>query len=125
FAGGTVDWVSTREPDHALRAGVGAFEDGTPDFLAADAVHDGLDLLDGIGMATIERRTRALATLLLTALEGLRHPDGRAMVQVFGPPAAGRRGGTVAFNVIDGRGAAVPFGDVVAQAARRRVSVRG
>ena len=125
FAGGTVDWVSTHHGTHALRAGAEAFEDGTPHFLAFDAVCDGLDLLDSLGMTRIQNRIGDLTTILLHALGALRHPNGRPMVEIYGPQNANGRGGAIAFNVIDVAGSHVPFGHVVASAARERVSLRG
>lgn len=125
FAGGTVAWVSTQPAAHALQPGAQAFEDGTPHFHAADAVCDGLDFLDRIGMARIEAHVRRMTAALLDGLAALRHADGRPVVEILGPRGLAARGGTVAFNVRDRAGAAVPFEDVVARAGRARVSVRG
>lgn len=125
FAGGTVDWVSTQHTGHALRPGAEAFEDGTPHFLAARAVCDGLDLLDRIGMSRIEAHVRDMTAQLIAGLLTLRHADGRPVIDVHGPCDMAGRGGTVAFNVKDAAGTVVPFDDVVARAGRSRVSVRG
>jgi selenocysteine lyase/cysteine desulfurase len=125
FAGGTVEWVSTQSGTHALRSGAQAFEDGTPHFLGFDAVCDGLDLLDSIGMSRIHARIGELTARLLAALTALRHPGGAPVVEVYGPADTTDRGGTVSFNALDGRGAHVPFERVVERAARQRVSLRG
>ena len=125
FAGGTVEWVSTQHGTHALRAAAEAFEDGTSHFLAFDAVCDGLDLLDSLGMERIRTRIGALTSKLLAALTTLRHPDGRRLLEIYGPPDSGDRGGTIAFNVVDATGRHVPYPHVVAEAARDRVSLRG
>lgn len=125
FAGGTVEWVSTQSETHALRSGAAAFEDGTPHFLGFDAVCDGLDLLDSLGMSRIRARIAELTARLLTALTALRHPGGAPVVEIYGPADTTNRGGTVSFNVLDATGAHVPFDHVVLRAARHRVSLRG
>ena len=125
FAGGTVEWVSTQHSGYALRAGSGALEEGTPDFLAFDAVRDGLDWLDRIGMPVIASHVRRLTALLLGRLTALRHAGGGPLVEIYGPCDCEARGGTVSFNVLDPKGRVVPFDDVVSSAARRLVSVRG
>jgi selenocysteine lyase/cysteine desulfurase len=125
FAGGTVDWVSTHDPAYALRAGAEAFEDGTPHFLASDEICDGLNLLERIGMESVEAHVREMTAQLLERLASLRHPGGRRIVEIYGPRDLTDRGGTVTFNVRAASGAIVPFADVVERAGRQRVSVRG
>lgn len=125
FAGGAVDWVSTQHGSHALRVGADAFEDGTADFLAFDAVCDGLDLLDEIGMHRVGAHVRALTDDLLCGLHDLQHENGTPRVIVHGPSDTEARGGTVAFNLLDRAGEVVPFDRVVHAAARRDVSLRG
>lgn len=125
FGGGTVDWVSVAHGTHALRAGAEAFEDGTPHFLAFDAVCDGLALLDSIGMEHVQHRIGVLTARLIDVLASPRHPNGRPVVQIYGPAASSARGGTVSFNVLDAAGRPVSFDHVVASAARDRVSLRG
>jgi selenocysteine lyase/cysteine desulfurase len=125
FSGGTVDYVSVQHGTHLLREGAEGFEDGTANFLAIGAVPAGLDWLDAIGVSRIGHHAGALAALLARELRRLRHHDGRAMIRVYGPAGDRDRGATVAFNVLDARGAPVPF-DVVEERARAaRVSVRG
>jgi selenocysteine lyase/cysteine desulfurase len=125
FAGGTIEWVATYENAHALRPGSGAFEDGTPDFLAFDAICDGFDFLDRIGMDRIQAHVDSMTARLLRGLAELRHPGGRPLVTIYGPPDLERRGGTVAFNVLNRGGAVTSFEDTIAFAAGHRVSVRG
>ncbi len=125
FAGGTIEWVATYEEAHELRPGSGAFEDGTPHFLAFDAVIDGLDLLECIDMRRVESHIHDLTARLLEGLTGLRHPRGGPLLRIYGPTSCTRRGGTVSFNVLDRTGAVSPFEEVVAFAASRDVSVRG
>lgn len=125
FAGGAVEWVSTQHGSHALRAGAEAFEDGTADFLAFDAVCDGLDLLDAIGMHRIREHVRTLTDRLLHGLRDLRHEDETPRVILHGPADTVARGGTVAFNLRDRAGEVVPFDRVVHAAAQSGVSLRG
>ena len=125
FAGGTVNWVSTQYAGHALVGTGEAFEDGTPNFLAVDAVCDGLAFLERLGPQRIEQHVRGMTTSLINGLLSLRHPDHQPLVEIYGPRTASGRGGTVAFNVRDTSGAMIPFTHVVAAAARDRVSVRG
>ncbi len=125
FGGGTVQWVATYENAHELRPGSAAFEDGTPHFLSFDAVIDGLDLLEAIGMQTIEEHVQRMTAYLLRGLTALRHRSGRPLIAIYGPNDLERRGGTVSFNVLNSAASAAPFEDVVAFAAAQRVSVRG
>ena len=125
FAGGTVDVVSVQNDRHALRSGEEAFEDGTPNFAAIGAVAAGLDLLRGIGMQTIDKRVRMLTAKLLGALQELSHPNGAPVVTIYGPRDACRRGGTVAFNVLDSSGRVQPYEPIEIDLSDRRIFVRG
>jgi selenocysteine lyase/cysteine desulfurase len=125
FAGGTIEWVATYEEAHEMRRGSGAFEDGTPHFLAFDAVIDGLDLLERIGMRRVEVHIHDLTAHLLDGLIRLQHRRGRPLLEIYGPADCERRGGTVSFNVLDRTGAVSSFEEVVAFAADAGVSVRG
>jgi selenocysteine lyase/cysteine desulfurase len=125
FAGGTVEFVSIQHRIHMFKAGAESFEDGTPNFAAIAGVTTGLDWLDGIGMASVKCHVGRLTTVLLSELAALRHSDGRAMTQVYGPADNRARGGTVAFNVLDRCGRAVPYQRVEEKALERGVSIRG
>jgi selenocysteine lyase/cysteine desulfurase len=125
FAGGTVEYASTQNPMHLLRAGPEGFEDGTPNFLALAALDSGFALLERTGMPRIHDHVDALGALLLERLLALRHSSGRPMVVVHGPRTMDGRGATVAFNVTDARGEVIPFGIVEQRARAARVSVRG
>ena len=125
FAGGTVDFVSVQNATHALRSGEEGFEDGTPNYLGIAAVPAGLDFLDGIGLSRIEQHAMGLAVGLVHTLMSLRHANGRALARVYGPSDGVGRGATVAFNVLDDAGAAVPYTAVERRARAARVSVRG
>ena len=125
FAGGAVEYVSVQHGSHLMRGGAEAFEDGTVSFLDVEAVIRGLDFLDEIGMPRIRRHVLALTSTLVTRLRALTHDDGAPLVRVYGPRDRYDCGGTVAFNVLDERGAAVPYELVEEHARRAGVSVRG
>jgi selenocysteine lyase/cysteine desulfurase len=76
FAGGTVFVASVQNAVHALRPDTAGFEDGTPDFLAAIAVREGLAFLGRVGMERISVHVRRLTSQLLVALRSLSHRDG-------------------------------------------------
>lgn len=125
FAGGTVEYVSVQNRIHRLRVGAEGFEDGTPNFLGIAAVPAGLAFLRGVGMDAIHGRVVHLTGRLLEILCGLRHTDGTPAVEIYGPCATDARGGTVAFNLLDGEGSVVPYGVVERAAAEVGISVRG
>lgn len=125
FSGGTVDFVSVQNGMHALRDGEEGFEDGTANFLAIAAIPAGLDYLETIGVANVERHATALAVELIGALTSTRHRNGRPLADVYGPRDSVGRGATVAFNVLDDSGAAVPYALVERAAREACVSVRG
>jgi selenocysteine lyase/cysteine desulfurase len=125
FAGGTVEFASVQHGVHMLKAGAEGFEDGTLNFAAIAAVPAGLEWLGGIGMENVRRHVGRLTTLLLTELASMRHADGQSMVRVYGPADDRRRGGTVAFNVVDRWGRVVPYAHVEERALMSGVSVRG
>jgi selenocysteine lyase/cysteine desulfurase len=125
FSGGTVEFVSVQNVMHALRAGEEGFEDGTANFLGIAAVPAGLDYLDALGLPNVERHANDLALELIDALTTARHRNGRSLAEVYGPRGGSSRGATVAFNVLDDTGAAVPFARVEQEARAARISVRG
>ncbi len=125
YAGGTVDFVSIQNDVHQLRNAGGAFEDGTPDFLGIAGVEPGLDLLEEVGMPRLRDWVAFLTELLLEGLQGLRRVDGKPGVAIYGPGTTDSRGGTVAFNLLDGQGRPIPYETVEAAAGEAGVSIRG
>lgn len=125
FAGGTVDWVSVRHRRHRLRAGVEAFEDGTPNYYGIAALGTGFDFLRRVGMARLSRRVAHLTRLLLAGLQAGRYPDGSPIFRLYGPVDLRERGGTVTFNVLDRGGRVIPYELVEARARAAGVAVRG
>ncbi len=125
FAGGTVDFASVQNDTHQLRSSAERFEDGTPDFLGLAALIPGLEFMEQMDMDRLAEHVRVLAGELLEALTSLRHTNGNPMVVVYGPPTMDRRGGTVAFNVLDAAGRPVSYAVVEDRAREAGVSVRG
>jgi len=55
----------------------------------------------------------------------VRYADGSLATEIYGPRTTRSRGGTVAFNVLDGEGRVVPYGIVERAAAAVGISLRG
>jgi selenocysteine lyase/cysteine desulfurase len=124
FAGGTISAVSVMAGWHLLAGGEAGFEDGTPSFLHIPDVEFGLSWVDGIGTELIHERVMCLTGWLLGRLAGLRHGNGRPMARIYGPAGTRRRGGTVAFSLLDPRGEAVDVRAVERDMAAAGISVR-
>lgn len=124
FAGGTINVVSVQADRYVPAKGEAAFEDGTLDFVNIPALEYGLDLLESVGVETVQRRTKALFGWLLEQMAALRHADGAPFVRVYGPPTTERRGATLAFNFHDASGRPVDHVLVERAAAARRISLR-
>jgi selenocysteine lyase/cysteine desulfurase len=101
FAGGTVSIASVQGHGHYLQPDESAFEDGTVDYLNIPAVAAGLQHLRKLGVDATHDRVTALTTWLLEELTGLRHANGRSVVEIHGPRDTTDRGGTVSFTMRD------------------------
>ena len=124
FAGGTIHVVSAQGQWHRLADDETAFEDGTVNFLSIPDVTEGLDWLATIGMDTVHRHVTALTERLLAGLCALRHRTGAPLVRLYGPRDTRRRGGTVAFNVLDPQGRTVDERVVGRDSSAHRISLR-
>jgi selenocysteine lyase/cysteine desulfurase len=125
LSGGTVGFASVLTNRYLLKQGGDGFEDGTGDFLAWSAVPCGLRLLGRLGMRAIEEHVSCLTDRLLRGLAALRHPGGAPAVRIHGPNRVERRGGTVAFNVLDAGGTVIDYERVVDEAADEAICRRG
>ena len=125
FAGGTVEFVSVQNRIHRLVPGGVGFEDGTLNFLGIAALTTGLSFLDGVGMPRVRERVRSLTARLLRLLTSVHHPGGEPAIRIYGPRSVERRGGTVAFNLVDPAGLPVPYGIVERAASKVGISLRG
>jgi molybdenum cofactor sulfurtransferase len=124
FAGGTITIASVQGDGHHLHDDEAGFEDGTVDYLNLPAVTTGLAHLERIGRDRTHARVAALTSWLLGALGGLRHGNGRPVVQVFGPTDTVARGGTVTFLMHDPDGRPVDDRRVEELANRTGISLR-
>ena len=126
FAGGTLEYASVQNDRHLLRpAADGAFEDGTPAFLSIAALEEGFKLLDEVCMRRLNTHVMRLTAYLLDGLRSLKHSNGSPLVKIYGPDSMRDRGPTIAFNVLDAKGCAIPFSNVEARARDDGVSLRG
>ena len=125
FAGGTVEFVSVQHGLHQLRAGAAGFEDGTPSFLALEAVPEALAFVEHTGIGALGAHVRRLTRRLLEGVRELRHPGGAPVVVLHGPGDLQDRGGTIALNVLDRAGRVVPFEEIEREAGARGISLRG
>ena len=124
FSGGTLVGASVQGGWHRLADDESAFEDGTLNFLAIPDVTTGLAWVSDIGIDLIHRRVSYLTSWLLDGLAVLKHGNGAPMVRVYGPGPGKSRGGTVAFNFLDPRGAVVDERAVARDASAAGISVR-
>jgi selenocysteine lyase/cysteine desulfurase len=121
---GTIVGASLQGGWHQLLDDETAFEDGTLNFLGIPDVITGLAWISGIGIDLIHLRVGCLTMWLLDRLAGLRHDTGAPMTRIYGPRDGRGRGGTVAFNFLDSRGAVVDERAVARDAAAARISLR-
>jgi kynureninase len=92
-------WMGHAEPfafDERYRAGGGImpFLTGTPSVIALAALDAGLDTFDGISMADVEEKSRALLTLFIDEVEARCSGE----VSLFGPRDLSNRGSHVCFT---------------------------
>ncbi len=124
FAGGTVNFVSVQARSHVMVSNEGALEDGTVNYLAIPAVETGLRHLDAIGVEKIGLRTTCLTGWLLEQLAELRHSNGKALVQVYGPADTESRGATITMNFYDPDGRFTDYRRVEELANEAGISIR-
>ncbi len=124
FSGGTISYASVIEPRHDLLEGFEAFEDGTLNYLALPAVEAGLERLANGHLAAIHARVMSLTAWTLEQFLALRHPNGRPMLQVYGPTHTRQRGATLAFNLLDDAGGLIDHREVEQRANAQRISLR-
>jgi selenocysteine lyase/cysteine desulfurase len=124
FSGGTIWGASVQGGWHRLVDDETAFEDGTLNFLGIPDVITGLAWISDIGIDLIHLRVGCLTSWLIDRLAGLKHQNGAPMTRIYGPHDGRARGGTVAFNFLDSRGAVVDERAVARDAAAARISLR-
>ncbi len=93
-------WMGHARPfdfggDYAPAAGVGRFACGTPPILSLASLDAALDVFDGVEMAAIEHKAKALGDIFLARAEALG-------LESVSPGADERRGGHVSLKFADG-----------------------
>ncbi|MFC4913948.1 aminotransferase class V-fold PLP-dependent enzyme [Actinomadura gamaensis] len=124
FAGGTIQAVSALGGWHVMSGDESAFEDGTLNFLSIPDVAEGVEWIGELGMDRVHAHVARLTARLLNGLAALRHASGRPMIQIYGPGDVRRRGGTVAFNVLNPDGRIVDERVVARDTAAHGISIR-
>jgi len=124
FSGGTVRFVSAQNPVFLPHVTGRAFEDGTPNYIGIAAAASGLEFLRRIGVENINAHVMGLTAELMDRLEGASHGNGAPLVRVYGPRDLERRGGTVAFNLLDPAGELVDFRVVEQRCNEAGISIR-
>jgi molybdenum cofactor sulfurtransferase len=124
FAGGTITIASILGDGHFLVDGSAAFEDGTVNYLGLPAIEIGLQYIATVGIDAIHDRVTALVGWLLDEMAALRHSNGMPMVRVHGPTNTQRRGGTIAFNLLDPSGQPVNGRRIEELATHANISLR-
>ena len=124
FAGGTIQIASVQGDGHYLVEGPAAFEDGTVDYLNLPAVEDGLRHIANVGIDVIHERVHCLTGWLLDNLNQLHHSNGKALVEIHGPLDMIGRGGTIAFNFVDVKGAGFDIRQIEHLANEEMISLR-
>jgi molybdenum cofactor sulfurtransferase len=117
---GTLQFLRNQPAEEGEHCHIMCPADNTMNLLQFAAVNLGLVQLERIGLAAIQKRTRALAQWLLQRLRTLRHKDddSRYLLRVYGSHAMKDRGSIVSFNVIDMSGTVLPP-DIVRKLAAR------
>lgn len=124
FAGGTVNLASVLSPSHFLADGYERFENGTINYLDIPAVKIGLNFIDSIGMDKITERVGSMMCYLVEKLEAIKHPNGKAVVKVFGPKNRERVGGTAIMSFFDIDGKVIPFEEIEKKTNAQMISIR-
>lgn len=125
FAGGTITLASVQNGGrYHLADGHTAFEDGTVDYLGLPAVTIGLRHLAQVGIDRVHARVEALTSWLLGEMRELRHGNDAPMFRIFGPDSTDRRGGTLAFYLLDPDGLVYDVYRVEQLAGAEGISVR-
>lgn len=124
FAGGTISWASVLAESHTLSPGSEGFEDGTLNYTSLPAIEIGLDFIDSVGIDTITTRVKALTGWFMDQIVSLRHKNGERVARIYGPTDMESRGGTVALNIYDSRGAHIDHRVVEEKANMKKISLR-
>ncbi len=124
FAGGTVSFASSVSATHVLIDNHERFENGTINYLDIPALKIGLDYIESIGIERINERVNSLANHIFFQLKELKHSNGNAQLDLFGPSDRSNTGGTIIMNFKDPDGNKIPFEEIEQLANRQNISIR-
>jgi molybdenum cofactor sulfurtransferase len=124
FSGGTIKVVSVQGDSFYLADGETGFEDGTINYLNLPAVEIGIKFLSEAGIDRIHERVLHLTGWLIENLSTLRHKSGSPVVEIYGPHNTTMRGGTIAMNFHDPKGAVFNFHEIEESAGKLNISLR-
>lgn len=124
FAGGTVSFASVNQPFFTLQNNHERFEDGTVNYLQIPAIKTGLDYIESIGIDRINERIKRITQYLIDSFHALKHSNGQAMVQIYGPKNTEMRGGTIIFNILQADGKPLLYTDIEQEANKELISIR-
>ena len=129
YAGGTISFSSVQAAlaeggGFYLTPGSAGFEDGTLNYLGIPAVEIGLKHVRKIGIETIHQRVICLTRWLLEKLAGLRHVNGRQMIQIHGPVSTHGRGGNISMNFFAPDGNLIDCRTIENYASQQNISIR-
>ena len=131
YGGGTVTVSVADEDFFRRRAGEDGWEDGTPSFLAIEALAEGFDQISRLGPSRIEAHASAIASYCARRMGSLRHQNGTRVCEVYGWDGVGGvgsfvvgQGPVVAFNVLRSDGSWVGYREVETLAGAAGIVLR-
>ena len=124
FSGGTILLSAVKYNGRFLKRDHERFENGTVNYLDIPAISYGLDFIESIGMANINRRIKDLSQAVLSGLSALKHDNGKALIILYGPKEVENRGGTFVFNFQDLCGVYYTLNYIEKLAGRHKISLR-
>jgi molybdenum cofactor sulfurtransferase len=124
FAGGTILLSGVKHNGHFLKRDHEKFENGTVNYLNIPAITNGLAFINAIGIEKINTRTEELNGFILSALNKLKHSNGRPLIKLYGPANTQNRGGTFLMNFLDEQEKFYPLQYIEELAIANKISLR-
>lgn len=112
IAGGTVDMISSSDVELVnsqtrnalLYRDYRAFEEGTPSYLDMQAISDGIDFLQEVGMENIRHHNQQLMSRLCMEVSQFSYPNGTPLGLIAGGAERKDRGGNVLIKFLHPNG---------------------
>jgi len=128
FGGGTISVCASEINFKRYHQNISKrFEAGTLDFLGIVSASAGLDMLNRVGMKTIQDHTFVLAQELYSRLDRLRHCNGNPVCLFYGNHHLRdkrKQGSIVTFNVLDDSGNMISHTEVGRLAGLNNIQIR-